>query len=300
VSVLNRLFAKALTLDIGGQEVAFQGLAEFEFSLSGRTDVPARKVADLLDLTPSELKQEAQAIKAVEQRFVDIMAKAIEAPATIGDLIRGVDPLVFSQDHQWRDIVRALNEQGEEFDELRRIALVKYMQYLRARQDVIKQLYKFKKQVTGAPEASAGETQMVDLASVQPPSHLRDTLLFEPAAAEPEPASDGEFARLPKGEAMTVQVAPAIGLPLRFSQHAFVLLGGARFELVDDQQRRLSLAEGRNIVGRDSMCNVVVDNAYRDVSRVHCLIEPLGADQARITDLSAHGTFLPKRSLVTT
>jgi predicted component of type VI protein secretion system len=64
-------------------------------------------------------------------------------------------------------------------------------------------------------------------------------------------------------------------------------------ELVDEHGSKHTINAGKNIVGRDSVCNVVVDTSLRDVSRMHLIIEPLDDGKIRFTDLSSHGTFLP-------
>ncbi len=310
MSVLNRLFAKALSLEVGGQEVLFRGPGEFEFALNSRTDLPARKLTDLLALGADELKQEAQSIKQVEQRLVDILAKTIEVPGAITDFMRTADPLIFSQDHQWRDIVRALNEKGTDYDELRKIAFVKYMQYLRSRQDVIKQIYKLKKrtaQPAPAPVTARVEdiTESLSLpnnadadATFEIPSYLRDTLIFDSVILDSPALGESEFTRLLKGEGTTVSVATGSALQMRLAAHHFVLQMGPPLILIDDQARRWVLGTARNLIGRDAMCNAVLENDWRDISRVHCVIEPLGGSHLRITDLSAHGTFVPVANLV--
>ena len=127
------LFGKTLSLEIKDEEISFNSLAEFEFALGGRTNVPATKLSDLIMQSPSDLKREAKSIKAVEKRFVDILSQSIEQPGEIGKLVREIDIQVFSNDYDWRSIFRALNQQDDGYDELRRIALVKYMQFRRLR-----------------------------------------------------------------------------------------------------------------------------------------------------------------------
>lgn len=51
------------------------------------------------------------------------------------------------------------------------------------------------------------------------------------------------------------------------------------------------LREGRNLIGRAPDCDLRVLPRYRDVSRVHLLIDLTG-DRLWLTDLSAHGTHL--------
>jgi FHA domain len=292
MSVLNRLFSRALTLDIRGQSLSFHNQADFEFMLSGRTELPAKKLAELMTLSAAELKQEARAIKTVESRFVDIMTKAMGSSNSVGDQLRAIDILVFSQDHDWREIVRALNDKESEYDDLRRTALAKYMQYLRSRQDVIKQLYKIKKQTHDADESIASDAH--DSAV---PAYLRETSLFDSPPDQSPAPNDSPFTRLPKGEAATVVLSPKKPVALRFSKHQFWLQGGEELKISSEHNWSQILPAGRNIVGRDRICNVVIDNVYRDVSRIHCLIDFSTPSEVRITDLSAHGTFVPTTAL---
>jgi len=302
LSVLDKLFAKALTLEVGGQQVSFSTPAEVEFALSGRTDVPAKKIAEIVGMTLHELRKEATAIKKVEQQFVEVLSKSIEEPGTIAECLRAMDVHVFSQDHHWRDIMRSLNEKDKSYNELRSIALVKYMQYLRSRQDVIKQTYKIKKRERQLLEGQAGDPNSVenlqaagDGDEAQVPG-LRDTIIFDSVILEQQNDKTSEFTRLPKGEALNINIGAGQKVNVRFSKHSFQIAnGGGTYAIIDDQNREYPLQDGKNIIGRDSVCNVVVDNIYRDVSRIHLIIEPLDDHQVRFTDLSSHGTFLPNR-----
>jgi len=301
--VLNKLFAKALSLDIAGQEISFSTLAEVDFALSGRTDVPAKKIAEMVGLTLQDLRKEAKAIKNIEQQFVEVLSRSIEEPGSITKYLQNLDVHVFSQDHHWRDIMRSLDEKDQGYDELRRIALVKYMQYLRSRQDVIKQTYKVKKRERQLLEGQLGDTGSGDNAARSDSedsgiSGLKDTIIFDSVIIEQQEDKTSEFSRLPKGEAVNFNLGPGQRVNVRFSKHAFQLSNDSgTYTVIDDQNREHPLQEGKNIIGRDSVCNVVVDNVYRDVSRIHLIIEPLENNQVRFTDLSSHGTFLPRRYL---
>jgi hypothetical protein len=304
LNVLNKLFAKALSLDVAGQEISFSTLAEVDFALSGRTDVPAKKIAEMVGLTVQDLRKEAKAIKNIERQFVEVLSRSIEEPGSITKYLQNLDVHVFSQDHHWRDIMRSLNEKDQSYDELRRIALVKYMQYLRSRQDVIKQTYKVKKRERQLLEGQIGDSNAGDNTVTQTESDdsaltgLKDTIIFDSVIIEQQEDKTSEFSRLPKGEAVNFNLGAGQRVSVRFSKHGFQLANNnGNYIIIDDQDREYPLQEGKNIIGRDSVCNVVVDNAYRDVSRIHLIIEPLENNQVRFTDLSSHGTFLPHRYL---
>ncbi len=143
--MLNKFFAKPLELLIGEQTYKFCSIADFEFSLEGRTAVPSKKIVDMVKFSTAQLMKEAKTIKDIEKRFFKILSKSIEDTSSINQAMRELDTIIFSQDHHWREIIQALNNGDEELNSFRRIALVKYMQYLSARQEIIKYLYSEKK-----------------------------------------------------------------------------------------------------------------------------------------------------------
>ena len=57
--MLNKFFAKPLELQIGEQNYKFCSIADFEFSLAGRTAVPSKKITDMVKFSTDQLKKEA-------------------------------------------------------------------------------------------------------------------------------------------------------------------------------------------------------------------------------------------------
>ena len=131
---------RPLSLDLPEYTVTFAGPAEFEFALSSRTEFPVRKLATLMTRSAADLQIMASNIRQVEKRFAEVLAQSLHQPGLISDLWRNIEIKLFSQDHQWRDIAEALNHLSPAFDVYRRIALVKYLQYLGCRQDVLHNL----------------------------------------------------------------------------------------------------------------------------------------------------------------
>lgn len=291
--ILNKLFSRPLSLKIGEQEIAFSTLAEFEFCLAGRTELPTRKLGDLLNLDASALKREAKNIKAVERQFVDILSRAMQNQERVSKLLKNVDVHVFSQDHGWRDIMVALRDKDDEYDELRRVALAKYMQYLSSRQEVIKFTYSAKKAQAQAEDSRRRDPEPDSADPPATPPGLRETVILDSVILAPEPRTPERFARLPKGEAVVVTIKPGTSVELKLSKHLFKYTatpGGA--ELVDEFGDSYALEPGKNIIGRDAVCNIIVNAACRDVSRMHLVVELLDGNQVRFTDLSAHGSSL--------
>ena len=287
--MLKAWFAKPLRLELGDRTITFGSVADFEFSLASRTDVPATKVAEFVQLSADGLQREATSIREVERRFVEVLACSLEEPGTIGHLLRATDPKLFSQDHEWRAIIRALVDQPRGFDEYKKIALVKYMQYLGSRQDVLGSMYANKADW----RATSPDVEI-------PAEKFKETVIFDVSQRELRESTTSQFERLPRAETVAIVLAGAEDrLELILSRHRFALTCGSPARLADENGPDHELKRGRNVIGRLRESDVVVDAAYRDVSRKHLIIEVAGADRFLLTDLSAHGTFLPRSRLAT-
>ena len=290
--MLNKLFSKPIELQIGEQLLKFFSIGDFEFCLSGRTSVPSRKITEMVKFTPDQLKKEARTIKDIEKRFVSILSKSIEDPLSINRNIRELDPLIFSQDHNWRDIISSLNNGGDELNPFRRVALVKYMQYLSSRQEIIKYLYSEKKKFMDEPsqrESEGGES-----------AKFKDTLILENTLFEPNLGADNktrEYERLPKGEVISLSLTDNAQVDILLSKHVCKLIAGETLKFMDQAGRQYELRKGRNIIGRDTISNIMIDPSLRDVSRLHLVIEKIDERHVSLTDMSAHGTYLPNQYL---
>ncbi|MDZ7735533.1 MAG: FHA domain-containing protein [Gammaproteobacteria bacterium] len=227
-----------------------------------------------------ELRAEARTIKEVEKRFVDILSRSIEDPKSINRSLRELDPLIFSQDHNWREIISGLNEMGDEFDAYRRVALVKYMQYLAARQDIIKHLYSEKKRYS----TNGGDKEQE--------GPLKDTVILDGTLVATTGEENDEYERLPKGESKHVHLPAGQEMQVLLSKHKCKLANHDGFEFEDEKGTRHKLSEARNIIGRDALSTVVLDPTWRDVSRKHLVIEIHGKNDLQVTDMSAHGTYI--------
>jgi hypothetical protein len=296
--MLDALFKKPLELQVGGRTLRFDSKVDFEFALASRTDVPAGKIAELVRFDAQQLLDEANNVRQVERHFVEMLSRSIQHPGSIGYLLREMDAKLFSHDHDWRAIMTALAQQDRRVDEYKQLAVVKYVQYLASRQDVLKGIYAQKSSTGGQPREPALD--------IDPP--YRQTVIFdvedfpqEPTDADDETQALGAVSgpalaqlwRLPRGESVTLESPRGEQLTLVLSRHPFRLRLRDHPALVDDNDNEQPLALGRNVIGRHPDSDVTVDAAYRDVSRTHVIVE-LDADAGlRLTDLSAHGTFLP-------
>ena len=290
--MLNHLFAKPLELTIADQTLKFSSIADFEFCMNGRTSVPSKKITQMVKFSIKQFKQEARTIKDIEKMFVSILSRSIEEPNSINRALKELDSTIFSNDFGWRSIIAALNEGGDEFNPFRRIALVKYMQYLSSRQEIIKYLYSEKQKTSNEPAAStpSEKEEAVD---------FKDTLILENTLFEPAPgdAKNKGFERMPKGEAVVITLAPGQEVDLLLSKLSCKLSAKNGIQFIDQKGTNHELLKGRNVIGRDSVSTVQIDAGLRDVSRLHLIIENLGENSLQLTDMSSHGTYISPECL---
>ena len=290
--MLNKFFAKPIEMTIGEQTLKFSSLADFEFALSGRTCVPAKKITSMVKFSTDELKKEAKTIKDVEKQFVSMLSKSIEDPDSINSSLRELDAQIFSQDNGWRSIIAALNKGEDELNEFRRVALVKYMQYLSSRQEIIKYLYSEKKKHSQA--GSGGPISEVG-------GEFKDTLMLENTVFEPqaEGAVNSQLEKMPKGENVTVKLKPDEEMLVLISKHPCKVICEDKdsCKFIDEAGRSYNLKKGKNVIGRDSKTDIMLDPSLRDVSRMHLVIELGDSNILYMTDLSAHGTYILRKYL---
>ena len=278
-----------LTLSVDNLTVRFSTVDDLTFALDGKTHLPVSKYDELRALSLEALRKQAIDIRKVEGRLLQILEFSFSEPLAVDYQLREMDVRVFTEDHSWRALVEALNEKGSEFAEYKRVALVKYLQYLANRQELIKRIYwnKSRKSQAGLSEDSDEAIQgFIDTSIFDGGSDLADQL-----------KSDTAFERLPRGEPLDIRLLPGQEMTIRLSVHPFRLVRADGAYLVDEQGREYALKPRRSTVGRSSDNDVVLDAAYRAISRKHLILEFPSKDRVILTDRSSHGTFVPLKHL---
>ena len=290
-----------LRLDFPDRFIDFRGMREFEFSLCGRTEFPAARVRDLIALTPVELENSAAGIRQIERDFAYILARAVHHPELIGEYFREIELKLFSNDHSWRETMEGLIRLSPAYDAYKRVALIKYMQYLRARQNIMRAL--FIETTKGDDNVGIHATRKFEDATQSATSAT--TPIFDLASTESGNdeghsygnGNGGSYTALAKGETVTLHLGKVREVELLLAGNRLRLYTGRESYLADDDNNTYPLHTGKNLVGRHSVCDVMLDPACRAVSRNHLIVQPVSAREVQLTDLSAHGTEVPTHLL---
>jgi len=280
----NNFFNKPLELKIGVQILRFNSAYDITFSMEGRTAVSSVKLSELFKLSIDQLEMQAKTIAEINKSLFSILSRAIEKPDSIDRSMREIDPLTFSQDRSWRDIIKALNEGNEEFNPIRMTALTKYIKYLSSLQDIIGYICSEKKQSIGAP---------VD-------DDKKEMREFEATWALDEMDSESgldsqtkdKFIRLPKRQEVSVKLPPGGRLDVRLASYKFQLVATDDNVQFIDNNGVTILNKGNNIIGRGGKSTIKVDVTQKDVSRTHLHIFISDGHTLLLTDLSSAGTFI--------
>ncbi len=279
-----RFFSKPLEITIEGKNLRFETIVDFDFALSSRTEVPTSKITELVHLSTEQLTSKATSVRQVEREFLDILSCSLKQPGSISTLLRSLDLKLFTQDHDWRDMMKALIRQPKRFDDHKQLALVKYTQYLASRQDVLKEVYAHKQKEQGPRNAT--ETESGELP-------FRDTLIFQIPEAPVQELDPSRLTRLGRGENIHLPLVEQQIIPVVLSRHNFKLANRQGAVFIDERANEFKLRQGRNVVGRHPESDVTVDSVYRDISRTHLMIQVHQDDSVTLTDLSSHGSFIP-------
>ena len=269
---------RPIELPWGAESLRFESPADFAFALSARTNVSPSRLHELMQSSNAELEVEEREIVNLVRRIGEVVDGYDSLMQACGPAIARIGLGVFSKDFDWRSVFARLVDLPPDRDSFTRVALIKYLQYLKARRSAVQLVM-----ATKAPRAAA-------------PAHALATQIFSLSSAAYRFEPD-EMRRLPQGEAVNVHLARGSALSLKLAMHAFSLAHNREWTLIAADGRSYTLHAGVNRVGRGLNNDVALDADFRNVSRQHLLAQPLEDDVIVLTDISAHGTYVPPTAL---
>ncbi len=271
--------AGTLYVELPHQVVQFPTPDDFSFACAARSGLPLERIRWLLELPRQEFDAEEKSVRLLEQRFISMLSLSDASADSLGHSMQAIPISNFSKDHHWRKIMLALSRaelrQVPQLNEFRRIALTKYLQYLAARREVL--------QMLGRLRAASGDFSI----AVQDGGRSSDQPADLPVMAEKN------YERLPKGEGVTLVLKEGDRLDLILSRHKCKLYSDKELTFTGTEIAPSVLRHGRNAIGRDYVNDVILDSAWRDISRLHLIVENMGNGIVQLTDMSSHGTYMP-------
>ncbi len=276
MSVFKHLRRKVVDLEFTGKTISVADPSDLEPLLKQRLSPSANAVTRLLESSDAILKQRAQDYVAIARLLMTAIGGDDESVART---FQQLEPGQIPQDHAWPELISKMAHAGAHGAELKRMTLTYYLQYLAATHDLIEAVQKTRaRQVQAAPPPADGS----DGAPAARQKLCMDELFPK-----------HEFVRLVKGETVEIAFHNHQVLEIRLSRHPFLLIAGDPYRLIDDTGADFTLKQGKNVVGRNDDCDVLVEGEYSSISRRHALIDINPGAPVRITDLSSHGTFVP-------
>lgn len=279
---------ESLTIEVNGVPLTFNSVKDFEFAMASRIEVPGNKISQLVKLSDDELLAEVEGIRDVKRRFVSVLLRSITQADSISHSLRMLDATLFSNDHGWRQFIGALNANDNIHDAYKRVALVKYLQYLNARHEVVRSIYRERLRSGDQPmpeSLSADAGRFVRFARIDESGHMSSK------------AEASDVTRLPKGEKVPLTVREGDEVYLFLSKKQYRLSRGDTVKLIDESGKEWELHPGRNVIGRAPDADVKVGADSKDISRRHLVIELPDDELALLTDMSSFGTFVPEKAL---
>lgn len=254
----------------------------FEVYLSARTDIEVQARVQLEKMHIGDLRVESGQLNQKLQAFASTIAQSVERPSSLDEFLQELDTQAISREHDWRSVFGSIKAVAVDGSRQRGV-VIKYMQFLSARKQLIDELIDNR---TGVEETDV-HTNVETYLALQARMRRR-----ERQGDDSSPGSD-EFVRLAVGNTVRLR-APRNGeLEILLAGHQFKLIVAGPLFLRDLHGIDYELYPGRNVVGRHPDCEVVLPGDLRNVSRAHLVVERTGEDTINLTDLSSKGTFLP-------
>lgn len=259
---------RSLTLVVRGQELRFNSLAEFGYACAGRASLPPERLARIHSMSLDQLRDEHQDIGLLLAKLAEIVADSARDLTLLQGRLRDIPITSISSDNDWRAIFIALREQqvGPEYIQ---VALGHYLQYLANRQ----QVFRMEAQQGGSGSSAAAINRLS--------LRLGDS------------STRKDYQRLPKGRAVVLGLTPGEPLELILSRHKCRICVDNHVMFTHFNNQQEECENKRIAIGREKINDIIIDPSWRDVSRLHLVVENLGNGNIQMTDLSSHGTFLP-------
>jgi len=167
--------------------------------------------------------------------------------------------------------------------------MIKYLQYLSFRKQLLEYIYSRRAGLEETDELSAELTHIPAYEGSFGEDQVQLSAVRE--------YGSGPLDRVPLGENVECLLQADEVLPIGLARHSFELDAPTQPYLRDSNGVTYFIQKGRNVVGRHPESDIRIDPNFSSVSRAHMVLEWDGSRRFQIIDLSTRGTLLPKTVL---
>ncbi len=280
--MLNNLFNKPLELKIDDKTLLFNSISEIAFCLDGRTSISSKKLSELLKYSIDEIEEQIKKLSDINSSLFKVLNRVVDDPDNIDRSMRELDPLIFSQDQGWRDIIQSLNKGPHDIDKIRVTVIMKYMKYLSSLDETLGYIRDGKKLSAGMPE---NEIERNDFEATWSLAHM-------PSENKVDSHPEQTFKRLPKNKKVVIKFPNSGKLDMKLAEYQCQLVATNNQVQLINNSGSTALSKGLNTIGRSTKCTVQIDSAQKHVSRTHLDILINDDRLLHLTDYSSEGTFI--------
>ncbi len=283
--MLQKIFTKPVELNIDDKIITFKSIDDFEFTIASRTTIPLKRVTEAINATSGELDLELNAIIVAIEQITELLSQPSES-GEITKSLKAINPVIFTNDHNWRDIFFALKkDRSVESSKYKQIALSAYLQYLTNRQEMIQSI---KAQLGNDHSQNKNEEiAQFKTGELDIDDNFDSKLL----------AKELGMKNMPTAEYVVLNLDEDDEVELLLANYQCKLIHKNGIKFIDNENVEHPLIIGLNKIGRGRECNVRFADTMQRISRLHLLIINHDNKKLELSDLSTYGTYYLQRSL---
>jgi hypothetical protein len=252
--------------------------------MTARTLLPQERITEVLNATQGELYLQTNAvIIAIEQ--ISELINPPSKPVEITQKLKAINPVIFSNDNNWRDIFFALKKDNStESSEYKLIALTAYLQYLTNRKEMAESIQERLEKSHGKKESV--ETALFKTGELDIDDNFDSKVLAKKLGMKNMPTAEYVILKIKEGDEIAFLLA----------NYQCKLIVGETIKFIDHENIVHPIMIGMNKIGRGRGCNIRFTDTTQRISRQHLIIINHGNKKLELTDLSTYGTYYLKKS----
>lgn len=281
--MLQNIFSKPVELKISDKVITFKSMEDFEFAMNSRTMLPQSRIIEAVNASQNELNMEANSIDVAIEQITELIKQKKESEVT--QKLKSINPVVFSNDNNWRDIFFALKKhRSVESSQYKFIALKAYLQYLENRKETIQSM-KTRLEKTDEQHSNAEPVQF-RTGELDIDDNFDSAVLAEELGLK----------SIPTGKYVSIDIERGDEIPLLLANYQckLVIKDGVKF--IDNDKVSYPITAGMNKVGRGRECSIRFNDTMQRISRLHLIIINHDNKKLELSDVSTYGTYYLKKT----